>query len=962
MIVTSSARVNPVLLHPREQRASLDGEWRFRLDPDSKGLDEAWFDNSERIATPIRVPGCWQGQGFGHDGCDQVWDFRLEARVFRATYKGPGWYAKTFGLPKNWRDKRIRLNFGGAHPTAEVWLNGERCGENHLPLAPFGFDVTDVLRHGEDNELVVRVSEEDRLFGLAYSWQGNWSGLYRGVDLTASGPRRIEDLHLLPDVNKESLEVRAWIDGRGRSEKGLALHLRVATWQDNRTVVEQVLPVARSARTPTLQCGNDASGTGRMEGWRPRRPQCLPGGELRGEVGVPSPLPWSPDAPNLYRVDVELRCGRQVFDARSERVGFVDLAQKDKHFRINSKPYYLRGTGEFMPYPETGSPDTDHERWRRKLRTLRDYGYNQVRCQSYAPPPEYLDIADEVGLLVQSEMGMLGAWGSNTPDHIYAWPQPSPMYNARLREQWNAVVRRDVNHPSANMYCMSNELYLDTHYPRTARRCYRETKAIKPSAQVMWTDGGYNPDLPGDVVNDVSDRLIGDGHTDCGKPVIEHEYKWWSSYPDVLAMHKYSGAVRPYGAELALKAAAKYGMTDLLPAAAANSQRLQAIEAKGKLESLRRDKGAVIAGVSHFSAVDANLSPQGIIDEFFESKVTSAEQWQRANGDTAILCGMDFDDRVLSSGESRTVDFFVSDYAHPTLKHPVLKWSLRTREGAVARGRLVWPHDPYGTVRVGAAAFAAPSVRTPRPMLLRAEIRDGKRRIVNEWTLWVFPKSMALPAGVARYGTARHTWLTGYKSLPAVLAGQTTGRARPRLILSEKLDAALLRYMDKGGRVLLAASEGLVRPMNPKLGLTVGRYFFTPPANYGPYEDGHDGSLILDHAMLGRFPHEGFADLQCYRMMAESPPMELEAFDLHRDDVVWRPFHSYSICRPLGYLLERRIGRGGLILSALDLNREWPEARYLLRAFCRYAVGRRFSPRSALGGTALTRLASETSL
>lgn len=76
-----------------------------------------------------------------------------------------------------------------------------------------------------------------------------------------------------------------------------------------------------------------------------------------------------------------------------------------KQFRINGEPYYIRGTGDFLANLETGSPDTDRDRWRRKLATLRRYGYNQLRCQSYVPAPEYLDAADEVGLLVQSEVG-----------------------------------------------------------------------------------------------------------------------------------------------------------------------------------------------------------------------------------------------------------------------------------------------------------------------------------------------------------------------------------------------------------------------------------------------------------------------------------------------------------------------------------------------------------------------------
>ena len=146
---------------------------------------------------------------------------------------------------------------------------------------------------------------------------------------------------------------------------------------------------------------------------------------------------------------------------------------------------------------------------------MRDYGYNYVRCQSYVYGPEYYDIADEVGLLVQSEMGMLGAWGGMSPMHVYQWPKPTPDNYPLLKRQWDLVVRRDVNHPSANLYCMSNEYGATAHFPRIAWECYQATKAIKPTALVIWTDGGYHPDMPGDFVNDEASqrcrsRLAGD--------------------------------------------------------------------------------------------------------------------------------------------------------------------------------------------------------------------------------------------------------------------------------------------------------------------------------------------------------------------------------------------------------------------------------------------------------------------
>jgi len=483
-------RVNPVLLHPQEQRVRLDDRWSFRLDPEDRGVRERWFEELALLGEPIQVPGCWQGQGFGSDGEEIVRDFRLRARTFRATYTGTGWYGRACAGPEERPGRRWWLNFGGAHPSAEVWLNGVRLGENSLPFAPFGFEVTDVIRFGAENRLAVRVHEQNRELGLAFNWQGNWSGLYRGVELTATGEQFIESFAAYPDVDGEVVRFRARIGGGQRGPATLRLSVGAIT--RSRPPADGAAEASRSGDRSYREVAAEAAPTTE--------------GEIVCELAVPSPQLWSPDAPNLYRVDAALTRGDEVLDALSERIGFVRLSTEGKHFLINGEPYYLRGSGDFVSCPETGCPDTDRDRWRRKLATLRDYGYNYVRCQSYVYAPEYFDAADEVGLLVQSEMGMLGGWGGMNEWHRYAWPEPTPGYRETLRRQWNLVVQRDVNHPSANLYCMSNELGAQTYFPRTAWQCYRETKAIKPTALVIWTDGGWNPDLPGDFVNDHAGR------------------------------------------------------------------------------------------------------------------------------------------------------------------------------------------------------------------------------------------------------------------------------------------------------------------------------------------------------------------------------------------------------------------------------------------------------------------------
>jgi beta-galactosidase len=914
------ARVNPVLSHQSERRLSLSGTWRFRLDPDEEGVADGWFRDPSALTDMVQVPGCWQGQGHGGDGPDVVWDFGFQTRTFQATYTGTGWYGRQIEAPLDWAGERLWLSFGGVYPSAEVWLSGQRVGENHAPYVPFAFDVTDLLCSGGDNWLVVRVHEQARIFGFAYNWQGNWSGLYRDVELTATGRSFIERMWISPDAETERMRVSVAVGDREAAAG--PLWLRLLSY-----------PIDRDRPVAISQCP-------------------VTGDTTVHEVLTPTPFLWSPDEPNLYCVEAELCEDERVVDALTERTGFVTLSTSGKHFCINGEPYYMRGSGDFVSCPETGGPDTDRDRWRRKLRALRDYGYNYVRCQSYVYGPEYYDAADEVGLLVQSEMGMLGSWSGQSVWHVYPWPRPTADHRQALKRQWDGVVMRDVNHPSANLYCMSNELGNSTLFPRVAWECSRDTKAIKPTAFVIYTDGGYNPDLPGEFVN-------AEAATDaeCEKPLIQHEYRWWSSYPDVRLTAKYSGAVRPYGAQLALEAAQRHGIAHVLEQAAVTSQRLQYLEAKGKMELCRREN-PTLAGICHFDAMDANPSPQGVITEFYERKHADAATWLQTNGDCVLLSSLGFDDRVLATGDTLRVTLSVSDFSHPPLTAPICEWRLVSGGGVLSKGQLEYAHEAFRTCPVGELVMVAPEVVAPGAATLQAVLREGDRSYSNCWDLWLFPSGSPLPGTARIYGETRYTWLQSLVGVPAVDVEQLA-EARA-VVLTERLDEALVRFIRSGGTAVLAATEALLRPFPPKFGLALGHYFFTPPANYPPYEDGHDGTIILDHPMLGDLPHEGFADLHFFRLITDHAPLDLEPHGLTGADPVIRVLHSYSVARPLGYLAEVGIGAGRLVICALGLDQSLPEARYLLGRICAYASGGELSPAPQLSDAGLAAIVSAT--
>ena len=890
--------VNPVIRHDSQEFIDFCDDWYFKLDPDDKGIKEQWYLKEDLFSSKIYVPGSWQGQGFGDEQTDEVWDFRIKARVFRATYHGTGWYGKSFKIPENWKNKKIWLCFGGSHPHTEIWLNGRFLGQHSGPFVPFAFDITEFVE--KQNFIAVRISENNRWLGLALNWCGHWSGLFRNVELIATESTWIEHLWINPDVDKKCLNFT--MKTRGDTEN-LLIEVKV-----------------KDSSGKLCACAERQSSPGR----------------IIFSVPVKDPQPWFPENPVLYRVDVALKKDEDIFDCRSERIGFLKLSTKDKHFLINDQPYYMMGTGDFAVNPETGCPDTSRQRWLKKLSVLRKYGYNYVRCQSYVPTPEYLDAADEVGLLVQSEIGMMGAWGGHSQYHQYQWPQPHTPKRKLLRMQWNATVIRDVNHVSANLYCMSNEHYQPPLYPETAWRCYNETKTIKPSCFVIWTDGGVEK-----IKGTPLDFYCAEAPVDkkVSMPVIQHEFRWWTSFPDTGKMDRFNGAVRPYALEIAEENAKKAKLANFLPELIVNSQKLQFIEAKSKMEQVRRDN-PTLAGICHFTAMDIGFSPQGIIDEFYEKKLVPAEQWKQTIGETVVMIDTRFDDRIHTAGSRFEKNIFVSDFSHPPFNKPVIKWSVSIGS-TTKEGRSSYKHIPFCTVKAGKISLTLPCISKPEKMNVKITLEEGNRYVENNWNYWLFPEISEIREPLVIYSKPKRTWL---KTLSQqIIKPHLLEKISPQIIVSEILDRRLAGYIGEGRKLLLVVPEGFTRPFFSKLGLTEARYFFTCPANYPTYEDGNTGTIVISHPMLGDFPHDNFCDLQFYRMIAEYPPIDLYPFGTLKQEPVIRSFSTCFKMYSLGYLAEFSYKKGHIIITSMNLTQNLPEAGYLLSQIIQY-LGNTYLP------------------
>ncbi|MBO5270623.1 MAG: hypothetical protein J6B77_07545, partial [Clostridia bacterium] len=332
-----------------------------------------------------------------------------------------------------------------------------------------------------------------------------------------------------------------------------------------------------------------------------------------------------------------------------------------------------------------------------------------------------------------------------------------------------------------------------------------------------------------------------------------------------------------------------------------------------------------------------------LLDVFYEQKYVTPEQWQQTNGDTVVLCNLEFENRILVGGDRACIRLSVSDFSHPAFSAPTLRWSLVSEEGTLLSGEIGYTHEAYRTVPAGKILFTVPETDYATPVTLRVSLTEGERTVCNAWDLWIFPPKAKLPDGVYRSEN-----------------GEFPEDAE--VVVTQRMTPALVSFAENGGKVVLLAGEGLVRPFSPILHLSKGKYYFTRPASYPCYEELQSGTVIADHPIFGSFPHDSYADLKFYRMIGESPALDLEGIGLADEDPIIRSVHSYQIGRPLGYLLERRLGAGGVIVSALNFDPYYPEADYLLREITKYALERDYADVTEISAAALQNLLDGTNI
>lgn len=371
-------------------------------------LNQGWEYVESGLQNPLLVNLLqgWKKTDLPHDyAIEKGRDKNSPAGLDEGFFQGAGlYYKKTFQLKDTAQGKRIWLEFEGVFGVTEVWVNKQFTTKHTNPYTSFWTDITPLVHPG-DNEVTLHV--DSRMKPNSRWYMG--TGLCREVKLHICEQAAVVP-HGLRCVTKELTDTHAVLN-----------------------VSAQLTAPADSVTYELL----DADGNSVAE-------------SRDGALTVENPRPWSVDNPYLYTLRATV-CANGQKDVTEEKIGVRTIEVDSKRgFRLNGKPMKLRGGCIHHDLGLLGAADHLAAE-RRRIRILKESGFNAVRLAHNPYGPAIFQAYDELGMLCIEEAfdeWVLGRTSFGL--HL--------TFEDRWERDLEDMIGRDFNHPSIIMWSTGNEV------------------------------------------------------------------------------------------------------------------------------------------------------------------------------------------------------------------------------------------------------------------------------------------------------------------------------------------------------------------------------------------------------------------------------------------------------------------------------------------------------------------------
>lgn len=395
---------------------TLNSDWQFYQD---KSSDKAEVPENADWQS-VELPHTWNAE----DAFDDEEGY----------YRGMGWYKKEFFVGQNQMDRVVNLHFEGANQETWVYVNGQMVGNHKGGYTGFTIPITNALKLGEDNELLVKVTNayDDAIPTLTADFTF-FGGIYRDVYLNSTNQVHFggsqydpEGIYITtPKVSEEkaSLYVRATLVNQSTKNRKIKLIQQLQN-AENKIISEK-------SQNLTLKPKDSL--------------------DLNQELPeIKQPHLWSTEDPYLYRMVnqiVDAKSG-ELLDEVVSPVGFRYFHfDADKGFILNGKHVKLIGTNRHQDYGGLGTAVPDALQIQ-DVYHLKEMGGNFLRIAHYPQDPVILETCDKLGVVTTIEIPIV-----NRITESDAFADNSKFM---LRE----MVLQNYNHPSIVTWVYMNEVLL----------------------------------------------------------------------------------------------------------------------------------------------------------------------------------------------------------------------------------------------------------------------------------------------------------------------------------------------------------------------------------------------------------------------------------------------------------------------------------------------------------------------
>ena len=434
----------------------LNGTWDFRYYESIYDLEEEFYADGFDTAgyDKVPVPGVWQNYGYDrHQYTNTLYPFPVDP-PFVPKENPCGTYVRRFRYTADPQAPGAYLNFEGVDSCFYVWLNGKYVGYSQVSHSTSEFDVTELIRDGENTLAVLVVKWCDGSY-MEDQDKFRMSGIFRDVYILKRPENGIEDYF----INTEVKENEGIMDIRFRF-RGTPVPVKMSVYDaDGRLVT--------SGKT------EDPERTSRIS------------------FTVPEVQLWNAENPVLYTLVFE--CGNEVI---TERIGIREITVRDGVICLNGKQIKFRGVNRHDSDPVTGYT-ISVEQMKKDLTLMKEHNFNAIRTSHYPNAPQFLELCDEYGFYVIDEAdneshGICDAYleDKSWEKRAENWNRmiaDNPAYTEATVDRTKRCVHRDKNRPSVLMWSMGNE----SAYGCTFEAALRWTKEFDPGRLTHYESARY---------------------------------------------------------------------------------------------------------------------------------------------------------------------------------------------------------------------------------------------------------------------------------------------------------------------------------------------------------------------------------------------------------------------------------------------------------------------------------------